>query len=406
MPLKVIFLNMQGLGVGEWRHWTPARAMERAGHKVTYFPAINNETAFTTLSRKVTPQKLEATLLEAAKQHDIIHCGYSTIIEHLEALAAMRNYGNTPLLTDIDDDILNVPPYNASFKAYHGGSMERRIARMHLRISDAVSVSTPELSNILANDSRHTNLLPNLPDAALWTNLPRDPARADDKAIRVLFPGGQGRYGDLIDVGDGLTQAMDYFDGRVSSDGLQRQRMHLFFLGCVPDWAAKWLSDNQNPTANRVFVLRGGPYPTYRALLTYLQPDIIFSPVVHNQFNRSKSCIKAYESAFAGSAFLCSNYPTYADVPDDGCVKVHDNSPNAWFEALSMLVHDRERRLRTLRVLKDWTASQQIDNHIQKWVHSYEDVLSKPLVCSLDDIVRPQELNNANSSQRMVNRPT
>ena len=196
--LRALLLNIQGSGVGEYRFWMPARALQRVGMQVTYFPE-DSESIF----------KDDGSLIKwfeaNARDHDVMHVGYSVQSELIRWLMAVRGYARLPMITDLDDDLLNVPPDNHAYTEYHASSESRKVGRMHLRVSDAATLSTQPLLRVIGHECRHSVVLPNCNDASMWQH-PVDPRRQDDESIRVLFSGNMGRYNDLNTIRTALSR--------------------------------------------------------------------------------------------------------------------------------------------------------------------------------------------------------
>lgn len=362
--MRVMIWGPQGGGVGYYRGQVPAAGLRRLGVDVTYQHGM--------------PEDVEKFLISAAKSHDLIHCGWFSSEAHLALLAAAREYGDIPILIDMDDDILSVPKYNPGFAAYHNGAEQRRISLMSLRIADAVSFSTPNLAEKLGKYTRAHVVLPNCLDPTSWDELSVDPLRANDQSTRFMFIGSLGRFGDL----DGL-EAVFVKSMAANPD------IRLFFMGCVPDWALQFMPSTTDPTANRAFVIRSSSIDHYHQIISYIAPDVIFSPLERNEFNKSKSHIKAYDAAMVGAAFLCTDWDTYADVSANSCVKVE--TTYQWEEAIAALAGDKELRDRLAGRLKTWALSTwTIDKHAQKWVNLYEQVLKVGRVREIGQLVRPE----------------
>ena len=104
-------------------------------------------------------------------------------------------------------------------------------------------------------------------------------------------------------------------------------------------------------------------------------------------FNKSKSHIKAYDAAMCNSAFLCTDWDTYADVPNSGAIKV--DGAYEWKEALDALVTDKALRKRLCGELHTWAIEEwNIDKHAQKWVNFYEKTITEGPITSFEDVVR------------------
>lgn len=373
-------LHMQPAGVGEYRHWAPARALARRGHDVFWVEdyASLMDSAFQTLAERHPTERLDDILMHETNGADVLHVGYTTLEEHLTTFVALRRYSKAPLVVDIDDDIENVPKYNVAFKAYHGGAIERRIARATLRLADAVTVTTVPLKEALLQHNEHIYVLPNYHDQAAWYQHARTTheailERRDSRKteVRMMFAGGHGRYGDI--TLDPVVQALRTL--------LRRYRhlpLRLFFVGCTPDWALEFMPSTTDPSANQCFSVPGCSLPLYRRALAYIAPDIMISPVETNTFNASKSLIKAYDAAECGAAFVCTDWPTYADLPKETCWKV-DNTEAQWQYTLEAAIEDVERRRAKAQELRRWVlTNRRIDDQIYRWEDAYSAITSRP----------------------------
>jgi hypothetical protein len=389
--VKILHLYTAAGGVAQWRLEIPATALREAGHEVIGFHGDNH--AFEDIARVNNDEALP-TLCKLMETVDVVHVGYSDILQHTELLVQMREYSirngrGVPFLTDIDDDLINVPTYNLGYKSYHPGAPGRKVALLQMHVSDGLVVSTVPLGKVLAPHARAVYHLPNLDDARLWVDLPYDPARAEDKSIRLLFAGGQGRFGDLAVLQEPLEWAMAHYDGRVHS-GERRPKLRTFFVACTPDWASKWMGNDDDPTQNSSFHIWHSDPKTYRATLAYIAPDIMVNPVVTNPFNASKSCLKAYEASHVGAAFLCTDWPTHDPLPQEVCLKV-SNTPTQWKESLGQLIEDKALRTRLSKRLSEFVLENcQIGPHIHLWESAYADAIKRGPIKDLSEVVNPK----------------
>jgi glycosyltransferase involved in cell wall biosynthesis len=363
--MRVLMAALQGSGVGYYRHGVPAKALRDLGIDVRSFGWPGSQ------------DNLEKFLMDNIKDVDIMHVGFSTDRATVGLFAAARNYAEVPMITDLDDDFLNVPDYNIAFGYYHGGAMGRRVARMHLRISDAVSTSTAPLAAIMANNCASAVQLPNCIIPEAWDVGPIDDL-ASSTDIRILFAGNVGRYGDLGEIRLAIEQLM-----RAHSN------VRLFFIGCTPDWALQWCADTRESRNNRAFTVNGCSLGTYRRAFKHIAPHVVINPVMQNVFNKSKSHIKAFDAAMVGAAFVCTDWPTHDEIPNNCAIKL-SNTTAQWYEALSALVMEAPLRQRMSARLHDWVlASQTIDKHIHKWIQLYEQVIEKGPITDISQVVRP-----------------
>lgn len=381
--MTLLLVNLQGTGVGYYRSWAPAKALEAAGHEVLYFP--NTDNAVMDIQHR-TNGGIEQWLMNVMAKVDAVHLGYTTSESILRLFASAREYArvalgrNVPLITDIDDDILHVPPANAGFSAYHGGSQERRIAKMQLQISDAVTVSTPPLAEALKALCKKVYVLPNLFTPEPWEKLPSDPKRYEDESIRLMFAGGRSRVVDLDTIREPLEQLMERYDGK------NGRTLRLFFLGCFPEWATKWMPSPVDPLANRDFNLQNCILESYWATIKWFAPDIFVNPLDPTEFNKSKSHIKAYDAILGGSAYVGTDWPAHDEIPESAMSKCF--SGTQWLETLSYLIENKEARAAKALALREWgLANRTIETHIQRWSDVYSECAKTPIVSTLEDTV-------------------
>lgn len=374
--MRILMINVQGTGVGWFRHWLPAAALRARGHEVIDFP--HSENCLATIDTE-TDGRLEPWLMNVMGKVDVVHMGYTTSESIIKMMACAREYAakalgrNVPLITDIDDDILHVPTYNAAFGAYHGGSEARKLAKMQLQISDAVTVSTAPLGEALTKLCKKQFVLPNCFQPADFAGYPSDPRREEDESVRVMFAGGRSRIGDIETLSEPLARLME-----------KHPQLRLLFFGSPPKWVGEYMPSKSDPAANRAFIVQGSALPTYWAAIKYLAPDIIINPLETNDFNKSKSCIKAYDAILAGAAYVGTDYPTHDPIPEEAMYKCV--SPMQWEETLSYLIENKAARKKKALALKEWgLANATIEAHICKWESAYEDCISRPVVRSLED---------------------
>lgn len=408
--LRILQLPLHESGVSYYRHYLPTLALREAGHTVLAFEDARESWVY-------APPSPDAWLQEQLDQGvDLIHGGWSNNLPHIEFLVAARERYKVPIVIDYDDDVFSVDPMNVSFKHYHEGAFSRRVARLGLRVADAITCSTAPLLEALKDHCRHIYHLPNLTHPSHWQDLPRDPRRGEDKSVRVMFAGGPSHLGDLNHVREAVEWMVGHYDGKEG-----RPHVKLLFLTCMPDWAERWISSTRDPWRNRAFFMEtGGRVATWQRIIRWVAPDVLMAPLQHNKFNESKSLIKAYDAAMVeGCAFLAENWPAYAEVPPETCIKVgvgdrnhpftvggtnySDISPvhhkkhwfapgtSNWQFALEEAIESQELRHSLSAKLRTWALENRtISTHISKWEACYQDVLSRPIVKELGDVVRPK----------------
>ncbi len=387
--MKILMIHTQGGGVSYYRQTMPARALIDAGHEVTYLDGPFN--FFLDIGSNYNGMPVMEWLEKHGPEHDLTHMGYSTQAEQITAInGTLRGWckevlkKDLPCVVDVDDDPHNVPTYNTAYLQYHKSTLEKKTMLMHLRTSDGVTVTKPQLQNVLKVDGKNFGILPNYTQPKDWQHHPHDPRRDEDKSIRIMFAGGMSHKGDLDHVQEEIEWVMEKYDG---TNG--KPLVRLFFLGCTPDWATKWLEDKRDPHTNRAFYIQPGAIQTYWKCIRWIKPDIFVAPIHPNIFNESKSCIKAYDAAMSGGAFLCSDWATYEEVPEDCAAKCSNNLQ--WRASLESLIEDKSIRDRLNKNILEWTlTNRNIDQHINKWVDYYTSVLDRGVITDVGDVIRPR----------------
>ena len=110
-----------------------------------------------------------------------------------------------------------------------------------------------------------------------------------------MYAAGHGHANDLEVIKDIFIESMVKYDGKEG-----RPLMRPIFMGYTPPWAEPWLQDKLNPHANRAFYVQPSDPYTFFKIMRWIQPDILISPVEPNEFNQSKSHIKAFDAAMSG----------------------------------------------------------------------------------------------------------
>ncbi len=244
-----------------------------------------------------------------------------------DALAAHCRSTGATLLYDMDDDLLHIPPGHPD-----AGELrpKAKLVQHLLRAADAVWVSTNALATRVASVRPDARVVPNGLDERLWVAPPRDP-RPRQGPVRILCMGTSTHQGDFALVKPALERLHAAFGSRIAIDllGVTTQPD-------LPDWI----------TRPGLPVTAAGSYPGFVNWLVH-QPawDIGLAPLADTPFNRCKSALKTLDYAALGLAVLASDVAVYrgslADGPGGVLVA---NRAEAWYDALSRLVRDRNLR--------------------------------------------------------------
>lgn len=361
MKPRVLMLQTEHSSVGYQRVLMPAKHLIKLGHNITYFP---NRLPHETIMSQGFNDPME-WYDKHAKEFDLVVASRTSMVTAVEFLAKMRKYNKKPLVMEFDDHFTEVPKYNTNYHLFQGYATAKTVAKAQLSTADACTVSTEHLKKLYKNKARHITVLPNCIDEEDWTGHRVDPSRENDSTIRIVFAGGIGRYGDLELCRSAVIRIMEEYP-----------TIHLFFMGCFPDWAVKWCKDSRDPHKNRAFNIRAADFTDFRKVLIWGGFDIALAPLESNDFNLGKSNLKYLDYGMANIPGVYSSIDTY------GCIRHTDtgmiaHGEHQWYDAIKTLIEHKELRewiAKTTR--KDVLAKYNIRDNIHLWETAYESFAS------------------------------
>jgi len=250
------------------------------------------------------------------------------------------------IICDTDDLVSDIPAYNFASQMFYDSIGFKRLFVTQYQLADAVTCSTPYLTERIKEYTPNVHLVPNCIDTALWKGVRRREKEARHRGdIRIYWGGGGGHYDDVLKVRDPLLRIC-----------AEHPQVKLIFSNFVPGWAA-------NLPPHRVFFL---PLANYRGqwqrLLTWLCVDIGLAPLVDNDFNRAKSHVKWLDYAMARIAGVYERIDAYDSVVE-GVTGYKANSPDEWYDKISLLVNEPTLRTNCTEwarreVMANWLVDQ------------------------------------------------
>ena len=225
-----------------------------------------------------------------------------------------------------------------------------------MRMATALTVSTLHLKKRCGEyTDKPVYLLQNTIDIEFWKQAS---GRRELAGVTVGLVGTHTHYDDWIIVKDALYQiARDYPEVRFVVGGF------------LPDY----LEDLPGLT-----FIPPAPYPKYPHMVR--QVDIGLCPLVgDDEFNKSKSAVKALEYWAGGAVPIASRCSVYEPVIQEGKTGfLCDNSTSAWYERIGTLIEDRVCR-KTMQVA-GWRwlrGKRSMAVNCQFWWDTYQDVFNR-----------------------------
>jgi glycosyltransferase involved in cell wall biosynthesis len=368
-----------------WRHLAG-----EAEHKITVVTELQEISQYDIVVFQRQEMPLVEEVIKATQQAANIRIQSPWVKEGLAWSDATRIAGakraGKPVVFDIDDDALHVPPSNPNYlqwgrdhrkiaaglmgwKGKKPAALDKPIsviaaqARANLKqllkniaTADAVTVTTPWLKRVYSKYNKNIYVLPNWAEPEEWRHV--EPK--EHEGIHIGWAGGPTHYGDLAVLAKPVIQILKEFPGaRLVLCGFPKAA-ELLFADVPPEqilvhpFMDEW---KQN-------------------LATW---DVILAPSADDKFNAGKSVIRLYEGLMAtkGRAAVVGTETTYGEaIRELGCGYVCGNHKN-WLRALRRLIKDPVLR-KTLgktgyeKVLKRHTYAA----HAREWLDVYRGILN------------------------------
>jgi len=248
------------------------------------------------------------------------------------------------------------------------------LARDLLKEASAITVTTVDLRNLVQKYARGVPvyILPNCVRFWEWQGWERWKRWPDDFVVLGLT-GSKTHYIDWQVLADVLPRIME-----------EHQNVALVLQGFVPDY----LQPMAVRYSDRVYAdEKFKDYTAYPG--TIRQSDIALCPVdTQDEFNRYKSAIKAVEAMAAGrplangrqggSVPIVSDTRYYRRVVGSGNkrgVVVKEHEPGQWYEAINLLITDKDRRERYARKGRSWVwKNRSIETKWRLWWNAYQEI--------------------------------
>ena len=269
------------------------------------------------------------------------------------------------LVYETDDDLWTIDPYNVRAAAHYTPSVLAATEHV-MRMARLVTVSTAYLAETLGRFNRNTVVLPNTIDAAML-----DLERPSRDRIVVGWAGGDSHHRDLADAAPHLRR---FF--------ARHPEVDLHTIG----WGSH-RSPADFPAHLRPYV-RANPLHTmgveYRHTYWQADPfdyyagidfDIGIAPLVANDFNRSKSAIKAMEYGALGVPVVASDVGPYREYVRHGETGFLVRAPHEWGRYLHALVSDEAMRTEMGAAARREAAKWTIQDLWPAWAAAYRSLL-------------------------------
>lgn len=294
-----------------------------------------------------------------AQQADAIVMQYPQEEGALELFDSLKhNFPHTPILTEIDDNILSVPVYNMAFSTYDPMSEVRARAVRQMKASDGIIASTPHLKEIYSEFNPNIWVIQNSIDFRRWDSL----KKKSKAGIRIGWAGGCAHEGDFEPLAPAIHRVAEkYKDARFC-----------FINGPAAKGLPDFLADVPRVEHKAIWK----PVMKYPQMLAEQGYTIGIAPIRDSDFNRGKSNLKWLENSAMGIPTVAANVGHMAETVRDGVDGLLYNNAQEFEAKLSSLISDRKLRA---RIGAAAYARVKADFNLKSTVSDYVDVLQEAI---------------------------
>ena len=255
----------------------------------------------------------------------------------------LKLWRTRPMVWETDDDLWNLDPSNErAVKVYDKALLDE--LEQIVRTAHMVTVSTEPLADAMSKFNRNVVVIPNHIDDRMF-----DLVRPRRDRLTVGWAGGDSHRKDWQMVAPRIRR----------------------FLDRNPDVDFHAIGQNYLPE-NKI---RGRWSAWSKELFDYYRTidfDIGIAPLIPNQFNRSKSAIKALEYAALGIPVIASDVEPYQPFVVDGVTGFLVSRDHEWEARLRDLTHDHEMREAMGAAAKERARGWAISEGWHLWHDAYQ----------------------------------
>lgn len=267
-----------------------------------------------------------------------------------------------PIITEIDDWLLEVPHYNIASGPFKPNSKYEWLVIEQLKLSDAIITSTEFLLESLRKvpdlTQKAFHVIPNSLDFSIWDKLQEPPIKKPDGIVRIGYTGCGNHGGDLHMIREAILTILNEFPNVEFIYAVHMKDPHdpsqdFDIIHPRARCLNEWYTIKQYPQALRNWDL-----------------DIGIAPLLDNNFNRAKSNLRWLE-------YSAVKVPTIASAVEPFKKSILNNEDgilcrglSQWYAALKELVQSKEQRLRLgeaayRRVKRDFNMDSTTDRYVR-----------------------------------------
>lgn len=253
-----------------------------------------------------------------------------------EFFLEMQHKHQKPFVVEVDDNYVDVPPWNEAFHSFRSGTSYRRISLDCMRNADALAVTTRHLGETYApyNDNIYVveNSLDFKGDRKFvgWDTVsPRK-----HKGVRLGWIGGRSHYQDLMMVAPALREILEANPSVTLCMVNSAVKLSCQALGIAYPFEG---------LKNVHYADRSVAINRYAAFMASFGYDIGIAPLVDCNFNRSKSNLRWLEYSALKIPTVATDISHFRESihPNVDGVLVMDNDLQRWKDAIQWMIDEK-----------------------------------------------------------------
>lgn len=369
--MNILWVMGGNSGTAYWRgfnFWQAAYRTKKCGfHVLGWEKEINGMSPWQMdIADTMNQPMLFGQLYAAGREADAIVFQRCETRHALAAFFAMKDqFPTKPILSEIDDDIFDVAPYNPAAATLSPGSHLTQIAIDQFKASDGIIVSTPYLKDVYSEFNENIYVVPNSIDCQKWDNAPKK----KKSGIRIGWVG-SGSHSKDLELLDKVFPAI-----------LERNKDAQFVICSYFQDDLSALPEFLLNRKGVKIVNKWSPILKYPAHVAAQDFDIGLAPLVDNKFNRGKSNLRWLEYSALGIPCVASNVGHFAETVKDGVDGFLARDGAEITRKIQVLIDDSKLRKKMgraahARIAKDFN----VDKNLDIYIDAIEDCLSRPVI--------------------------
>jgi glycosyltransferase involved in cell wall biosynthesis len=257
----------------------------------------------------------------------------------LDFFLEMQHKHQKPFIIEVDDNYIDVPPWNEAFHSFRNGSSFRRISLDCMRNADALTVTTPHLGRTYGSINDNIYVIENSLDFKGdrkfigWDQV----SVRKHEGIRLGWIGGRSHFQDLMMVAPILRETL-----------IKHPEVTLCLVNSAIQQSCKALGKPYpfEGLKNVHYADRSVAINRYARFMAHFGFDIGIAPLVDCNFNRSKSNLRWLEYSALSVPCIATNVSHFNQSITHGVdgLLIDQNDPKRWATAIENLITDKDLR--------------------------------------------------------------